>query len=126
MWCHVLLFGFPVLGLVLFWIFPLPVATALYVALSAFSVWLALVVMRALRSPVSTGAEALRGQRGRVVTTDGDEIIVQVDGELWRARCGEPLAPEQPVDVVALQGLTLTVRPHSAANAWDRNRHWCH
>jgi membrane protein implicated in regulation of membrane protease activity len=126
MWCHVLLFGFPVLGLVLFWLFPLSVAVATYLPLSAFSVWLGMVVMRTLRSPVSTGAEALRGQAGRVVTVDGDELIVQVDGELWRARCGEPLAPEEPVDVIALDGLTLTVRPHSAVTAWDRRGSRCH
>jgi len=124
MWCHVLLFGLPVFGLLLFWMLPLPVALATYVPLSAFSLWLAVVVMRALRSPVSTGAEALPGRAGRVVTAAGDDIIVQVDGELWRARSDEPLASEQPVDVLALEGLTLTVSPRPAVSVWPRTGDW--
>lgn len=118
MWCHVVLFGLPVFGLLLFWMFPVPIALATYVPLSAFSLWLAVVVMRALRSPVSTGAEALPGRAGQLVTADGGDIIVQVDGELWRAKCDEPLAPQQPVDVRAIEGLTLTVSPHRAARLW--------
>jgi membrane protein implicated in regulation of membrane protease activity len=109
-----------VFGLLLFWIFPLPVALAMYVPLSAFSFWLAMVVMRALRSPVSTGAEALRGRSGRVVTVDAEDIIVQVDGELWRAKSSEPLAPEQLVDVLALEGLTLRVSSRPAGRVWPR------
>jgi len=126
MWCHVLLFGMPVFGLLLFWIFPLPVALAMYVPLSAFSFWLAMVVMRALRSPVSTGAEALRGRSGRVVTVDAEDIIVQVDGELWRAKSGEPLAPEQLIDVLALEGLTLRVSSRPAGRVWPRSGDSCH
>jgi len=114
------LFGLPVFGLLLFWMFPVPIALATYVPISAFSLWLAVVVMRALRSPVSTGAEALPGRAGRVVTADGDDIIVQVDGELWRAKSDEPLAPQQPVDVLALEGLTLTVSPSPAGGVWSR------
>jgi membrane-bound serine protease (ClpP class) len=117
MWCHVLLFGLPVLGVPLFWIFPLPVALAIYVPLSGFSVWLGMVVMRTLRSPVSTGAEALPGCTGRVLTVNGDDAIVQVEGELWRAKSAEPLTPAAPVDVLGLEGLTLRVRPRLHAHA---------
>lgn len=118
MWCHVVLFGLPVFGLLLFWMSSVPIALATCVPLSAFSLWLAVVVMRALRSPVSTGAEALPGRAGQVMTADGDDIIVQVDGELWRAKSDEPLAPQQPVDVLAIEGLTLTVSPRRAESPW--------
>lgn len=120
MWCHVLLFGLPVLGLPLFWIFPLPVALAIYVPLSALSVGLGLAVICALRKPVKTGAEGLPGRAGRVLTVDGGDITVQVDGELWRAQSVEALAPAQPVDVLAVEGLTLKVRPHLAASPGHR------
>jgi len=126
MWCHGLLFGVPVFGLMLFRMFPLPIALATYVPLSAVSFWLAVVVMRSLRSPVSTGAEALPGRAGRVVTMDGDDIFVQVDGELWRARSDEPLAPRQSVDVLALEGLTLTVSPRLAERVRPRTGDPCH
>ena len=126
MWCHVLLFGMPVFGLLLFWIFPLPVALTMYVPLSAFSFWLAMVVGRALRSPVSTGAEALRGRSGRVVTVDAEDIIVQVDGELWRAKSGEPLAPEQLINVLTLEGLTLRVSSRPTERVWPRSGDSCH
>jgi hypothetical protein len=48
MWCHVLQFGLPVLGLPLFWIFPWPLALALDLPLSAVSVWLGAALMRSL------------------------------------------------------------------------------
>lgn len=119
MWCHVLLFGLPVLGLPLFWIFPLPVALALYLPLSALSIGFGMVVIRTLRRPVSTGVEALRGRSGRVVTVDGQSIMVQLDGdgELWQATSSEPLAAMQAVDVVDIDGLTLIVGPHAAGSA---------
>jgi membrane protein implicated in regulation of membrane protease activity len=111
MWCHVLLFGLPVLGLPLFWIFPLPLALALYLPLSAVSVGLGVVVTRTLRLPVSTGVEALRGRSGRVVTVDKRSVLAKLDGEgeLWRAICSEPLALKQAVEILDVEGLTLIV-----------------
>jgi len=119
MWCHVLLFGMPVLGLPLFWIAPLPLALALYLPLSAVSIGLGMVVMRTLRSPVTTGVEALRGRSGHVVTVDGQSIMVRLDGdgELWQATSPKPLAARQAVDVVDIDGLTLIVGPHASRNA---------
>ena len=119
MWCHLLLFGMPVLGLPLFWIFPLPLALALYVPLSAFSIWLGMVVMRTLQTPVSTGVGALRGRSGRVVTVDGPSVMVQLDGdgELWRATSSGPLALKQAIDVLDVEGLTLIVGAHAAGGA---------
>ena len=48
MWCHVLLFGFPVAGLLLFAMLPFPVALAVYLPLSALSVGVGWVTVRAL------------------------------------------------------------------------------
>jgi membrane-bound serine protease (ClpP class) len=63
--------------------------------------------IRARRMPVEVGPEEIVGMRG-VVRDDGH---VFVHGELWRARSVEPLEPGQPVEVDALDGLTLQVHP---------------
>lgn len=38
----------------------------------------------------------------------------------------EPFAPQHPVDVLALEGLTLTVSPRLAERVWPRTRDSCH
>jgi len=123
MWCHVVLFGMPLLGLPLFWLLPLPLALAVYAPLSAVSVGFGLIVMRALRAPVSTGAPALRGRWGRVVAVDGRAAMVRLDGdaELWQAASPGPLAPGQAVDVLDVDGLTLIVGPREAAGEARRD-----
>jgi len=61
----------------------------------------------ARRSPVAFGPNQIVGMRG--VARDGELVFVR--GELWRARSAEPLTPGQPVEVDALDGLTLKVHP---------------
>jgi membrane protein implicated in regulation of membrane protease activity len=60
---------------------------------------------RRRRSP--TGAEALIGQRAVVVS----RTHVRVAGELWQARSASPLVPGEEVEIAAVDGLTLEVRP---------------
>lgn len=111
MWCHILLYGFPVLGLSLFWLVPMPLALGLYLPLSALSVWIGAVTVQALAAPASTGAEGMRGQRGRVEAADGRTALVRVGGELWKAASPRALVPGQTVTVVGIDGLTLRVHP---------------
>ncbi len=66
--------------------------------------WLAL---RAQLKRPSTGREGLVGQRAVVV----EPGRVRVLGELWRAEGDTPLEPGREVVVVAVEGLTLRVRP---------------
>jgi membrane protein implicated in regulation of membrane protease activity len=62
------------------------------------------------RRRASTGAEALPGQRGVVVTACRPEGQVRVLGELWRARCEEGADPGDAVVVERLEpGLLLVV-----------------
>ncbi|MFQ5830695.1 MAG: NfeD family protein [Candidatus Methylomirabilia bacterium] len=110
MWCHLLFFGFPVLGLSLFWLFPFLLAPSLYLPLSALSIGAGVATIRTMRSPVSAGSEAMRGREGRVETVEGKTAVVRVGNELWKAVAPEPLALGQGVLVVSLDGLTLTVR----------------
>jgi membrane-bound serine protease (ClpP class) len=74
------------------------------------------LVLRAHRRPVATGREGLVGLRGEA--RPGGKVFVH--GELWQARlaAGEaPVAPGSAVEVVAVDGLTLTVRPLKGAPA---------
>lgn len=54
MWCH-LVFLTPVLGLILFWIFPWPIAAVLYAGLLVVSGAIYVVTYRAMRLPITTG-----------------------------------------------------------------------
>jgi membrane-bound serine protease (ClpP class) len=61
--------------------------------------------VEARRQPVQVGPQEIIGMRG-VVRGDGR---VSVHGELWRVRADEPLREGEPVQVDALDGLTLRV-----------------
>jgi membrane-bound serine protease (ClpP class) len=108
-WCH-LVFAVPVFALPLFWVLPLPQALAVYVTVSALSLGIAAVAMRALLAPPTTGPEAMRGRRARVETTDGRRHVVKLDDELWTAISRDPLDPGDRVEVVDVDGLVLRVR----------------
>ena len=65
---------------------------------------------RTYRSRPTTGKEALVGERGRVTARIDPVGAVSVHGELWRARAEEPIDVGAEIVVVAVDGLTLTVR----------------
>jgi membrane-bound serine protease (ClpP class) len=70
---------------------------------------------RAHLRTVVTGEPALLGLSGRVVTWDGNQGLVHVQGEDWQARSEAPLAPGQAVRVAARRDLTLIVEPDTQA-----------
>src|SRR5919197_810813 len=65
------------------------------------------------RRQAKVGAEALLGATARVVSRLDPDGRVQVKGELWQARStgAEPLEPGAAVRILALEGLTLVVKP---------------
>jgi membrane-bound serine protease (ClpP class) len=69
------------------------------------------VLLRRRRRAVVTGAEALLGAGGEVVSWQGVEGRVRILGEIWRARSAGPLAPGDRIRVTAREGLTVTVEP---------------
>jgi membrane-bound serine protease (ClpP class) len=75
------------------------------------------MALRARRLPVVSGREELAGAQGEVIEVQGDEAWALVRGERWKVRADTPLAPGQPVRVLALQGLTLEVTPTSNTGA---------
>jgi membrane-bound serine protease (ClpP class) len=89
------------------------VAAAAAASVLFFLVVLA-TVLRTRRRAVVTGAEALIGAEGEVVSWLDAEGRVRVLGEIWRARSSAPLAPGTRVKVIDREGLTVVVDPASA------------
>jgi membrane-bound serine protease (ClpP class) len=67
--------------------------------------------VRSFRSSVTTGAEGLVGAIGSAAADLAPEGAVFIHGERWRAGSAVPVREGQPVRVVAVQGLYLTVEP---------------
>jgi membrane-bound serine protease (ClpP class) len=83
-------------------------------ALAALTVgFLAVLAARAQGTRVRTGAEGLRGEIGRSMSPLAPAGRVFVHGEIWNAESegGVEIAAGAEVEVVALEGLRLRVRP---------------
>jgi len=66
--------------------------------------------LRALHRPLTTGAAVMVGQTGVVRTALDPEGQVLVGGELWGAVTRDgPVPPGEHVEIVSVDGLTLTV-----------------
>jgi membrane-bound serine protease (ClpP class) len=87
----------------------LPVA----LAMSAILAFLGRLALRAHRQPAATGARAMIGRRGRALTAMSPDRPGQVSvfGEIWTATTAAAIAEGEPVEVVAVDGLTLRVVP---------------
>ena len=110
MWCH-LLFAMPVIGLLLFWVLPWPVALPTYLVVVGLTTLILVPTFRTMRGRITTGAEGMVGAEGVVVREIRSEGTVRVRGELWTARARAPIAAGETVRVVALDGLRLLVEP---------------
>lgn len=71
--------------------------------------------LKAQLLPVRTGREAMLGLVTRAESRiDGQTGKVFVEGEYWNAVSDTPIEPGAPVEVVAVEGLKLKVKPHQA------------
>ena len=109
MLCH-LPYLSPLLGLILFWIFPWRVALPFYLVLVGVSAIYLWITVRTFRRPVQTGREAMVGAEG-IVIRDGALPVVRISNELWNARSDGPLVAGDAVRVIGLDGLRLRVEP---------------
>jgi membrane-bound serine protease (ClpP class) len=89
-----------------FWsvLMPAVVAFALFGGLVVFAVG------RTLGRPQTAGVGELLGLVGEAVTPLAPHGTVFVRGEHWRAKSAQPIAARERVEIVAVQGLELTVR----------------
>jgi membrane-bound serine protease (ClpP class) len=98
--------GEPFLRLSLAWILPATALTAL------FFIFVAGAGIRAQRRPARTGAGTMIGRSATAVEPIGPEGgRVSIEGEYWNAVSLEPVAPGQPAEIIAMEGLTLRVKP---------------
>ncbi len=60
-----------------------------------------------------TGPESITGKKGRVLDASGGSIVVEIEGEIWRARVvnGGDVREGDLVIVKGVDGLTLLVEP---------------
>jgi len=92
---------------------PLQLVIPAALSVSAISLFLGRLAVRAQRQRPVTGAEAFIGLRGRTRTAiaPGHPGQIDVRGEIWRAESTATIGPGEPVKVVAINGLTLSVEP---------------
>ncbi len=72
-----------------------------------------LLAARAAFSRPRTGAEGLKGEKGRVrkVLPEENMYLVFIHGELWQARASARLREGQKIVVESVDGLTLNIKP---------------
>ncbi len=100
----------PFLRLSLAWTLPATVVTAL------FFIFIVGAGLRAQRMPARTGAEMMIGQRVTAlarIQADGGRVFLE--GEYWNAVSEEPVEAGQSAEIIALEGLTLKVKPTTTA-----------
>jgi len=98
--------GFPTVSV------PLVVGTGIFIAASFFTI--VTFALRAQRAPVRMGSQVLLGKVGTVRSELNPRGQVQVAGEMWAAELndgGTSLPVGSRVEVVAVDGLRLKVRP---------------
>lgn len=98
----------PAFQLSLAMILPATVLTA------AFFVFIVGAGLRAQRLPVRVGPQTLIGRPARVLTEfNAGQGQVFLEGEYWNARCDAAVPTGGTVKVVAIDGLTLVVKPQT-------------
>jgi len=110
--CHLILM-LPVLGLPVFWLWPLSEAVPTYGVILALSILVYVYVIRAMRQPVETGAEQILRSIGKVIEVGANDSRVRVHSEIWRAASAERLKPGDQVEIIGIDGLKLRVRKHA-------------
>ena len=80
---------------------------------AGFFLFVMTMLMRSRHRPVVTGKEEMIGSTGHVIDWNGQSGRVRVHGEIWSARSNKPLDPGRPVQVRAIDGLTLVVQPEA-------------
>ncbi|SHF53594.1 membrane-bound serine protease (ClpP class) [Microbulbifer donghaiensis] len=70
-----------------------------------------MAVGKSLRKPRVAIENALVGRTAIVSGIQDGDVLVHLDGEIWQARCDQPLQPGQRVKVVEQHGLFLRVEP---------------
>ena len=92
--------------------FSVPLASILgaVVFVLAFVFVVVRAVLNAHRARVSTGAEGIIGETGRALRDFEKTGKIQIHGEIWEARCDEPVRKDDRLTVISVEGMMLNVR----------------
>ena len=85
---------------------------------TAFFIFVLGMVIKARQQPVVSGVEQLIDSIGEVQADFDNEGWIRVHSELWHAQTSIPLKRGQKVQIIALNGLALMVKPYP-----DRSLH---
>jgi membrane-bound serine protease (ClpP class) len=97
-----------------------PILGAVAVLVFGLSLLVARALWRIRARPALVGGEAMAGTTAEVIDWRGAEGHVFAHGERWRARGAEALDPGEQVEVVAVDGLDLSVRRRSTERKGER------
>jgi membrane-bound serine protease (ClpP class) len=97
----------------------LQVVVPAMLALAGIFLFLGRLALAAQRLPSVTGASAMIGTIGRALTPIAPSGVgrVSAHGEIWNARATAPISNGEPVRILAVEGLMLTVESASPAVA---------
>jgi membrane-bound ClpP family serine protease len=102
---------------------PLPVTITLAVVGGILVFVVHAAVIPTFRQRQITGKEGMAGGRGTAVTALRPEGTVAVRGEYWKALSVDgDIESDQPVEIVAVDGLTLRVRREERPRQHDETR----
>lgn len=110
---YVVALSLPLIGIIVFWLLPLPQAIYVYIFILLVSGSLYWVIAKAIRKVPKNSLEGLAGSQAIVVSKLGlDEraqYMVKVRGELWSANSSDELKADEIVKILAVKGLILQV-----------------
>jgi membrane protein implicated in regulation of membrane protease activity len=110
---YIILLLLPLIGIVVFWLFPLPQAILAYIVILLVSGLLYWVIARAMKKRSRYDSEGLIGAEAMVVSKlgprDEAQYLVKVRGELWSADSHDELKPGETVRILSVSGLILLV-----------------
>jgi membrane-bound serine protease (ClpP class) len=93
----------------------IPLVIGQSVLLGGISLFFVYKVLQSRKLRVTTGAEGMIGQTGRVTKDIDPEGMVLIWGERWQAvsENGQPIRSGETVEVARMAGMRLTVRPRT-------------
>ena len=95
----------------------LPLIGGTALVAGGFMLWILRRFSTLRHRQVVSGAEYMIDRSGHVIEDNQDHLRVEIDGESWLAQSSHDLSPGQPVRVIAIDRLVLTVEPIDKSQA---------
>ncbi len=106
--CHLILL-MPLIGLVVFWIWPLSIALPVYLVILTVSGMIYWLIMKSMHRPVTTGPEGMIGKVVSVIDMSHHIGHVRAGGAIWRAESNDSLHAGDKATILGVENLTLRV-----------------